>query len=314
MKEKHTNIIPTLNDLLRLEYLIASTGFSLLPRQKIHSVLAGKFQSNIRGRGLDFEESRLYAAGDDIRNIDWRVTARTKQTHTKVFTEEKEKPSLIITDMSPSMIFGSIKYTKAFIAAQLAAIGAFKILKNADRFGGLIFNHETEAFIRPHRSRKALLQYFNHLVDYAQIITNIKLPVTDNTPYLEKALHRIAGLATHDYTLLVISDFNHTSTTLSRQLALLSQHNDVILAAVNDPLEKQLSNQKMVITDGKLQLLWKARYKQYNEKYKITCAEERKSFQNEIMKYRIPMMELNTYDPIEDQLKKLFRNHLQTQH
>ncbi len=314
MSNNLNNIIPTLNDLLRLEYLVSSTGFSLMPKQKIHSVLAGKYQSSLRGRGLDFEESRLYVAGDDIRNIDWRVTARTKQTHTKVFTEEKEKPSLIITDMSPSMMFGSVKYTKAYIAAQLAAIAAFKILKNNDRLGGFVFNHAGDVFIRPHRSRKALLQYFNKLVEYAGMINDINLPVTDNTPYLEKALHRISSMATHDYTLFIISDFKENSATINRQLTLLSQHNDVILAAVNDPMEQELPLEKMVLTNGKLQILWKDRYKKHNDNYKNAFAEERKKLQNDIMKYRIPLLELNTHEAIENQLKKLFTNYLQTQH
>ena len=95
MKENTQNIIPTLNELLKLEHLVASTGFSLLPKQPVHSVLAGKHASKLRGRGLDFEEVRKYVAGDDIRNIDWRVTARTGITSTKVFTEEKEKPVLV---------------------------------------------------------------------------------------------------------------------------------------------------------------------------------------------------------------------------
>ena len=100
-------IVPTLQELLRMEHLVASTGFSLLPKQPVHSVLSGKHASKLRGRGLDFDEVRKYVPGDDIRNIDWRVTARTRQTHTKVFTEEKEKPVLLVTDMGPGMFFGS---------------------------------------------------------------------------------------------------------------------------------------------------------------------------------------------------------------
>ena len=85
MKANTQNIIPTLNELLKLEHLVASTGFSLLPKQPVHSILAGKHASKLRGRGLDFEEVRKYVPGDDIRNIDWRVTARTGITSTKVF-------------------------------------------------------------------------------------------------------------------------------------------------------------------------------------------------------------------------------------
>ena len=94
-----------LTDLTRLEHLV--NDFNLLPKQAVHSALAGKHASKLRGRGLDFSEVRKYVHGDDIRNIDWKVTARTKVTHTKVFNEEKERPAFLIVDQSSSMFFAS---------------------------------------------------------------------------------------------------------------------------------------------------------------------------------------------------------------
>ena len=112
-------------------------GFSFQARkQKVKSILGGKHSSKLRGRGLDFEEVRTYVPGDDIRNIDWKVTARTQKTHSKGFSEEKEKPALIVVDQSKSMFFGSVKRTKSVVAAELAALAAFRILKEGDRVGG----------------------------------------------------------------------------------------------------------------------------------------------------------------------------------
>jgi len=117
-----------------------SRGFSLLAsKQKVRSLLGGKHASKLRGRGLDFEEVRNYVPGDDIRNIDWKVTARTQKTHSRVYSEEKEKPTLIVVDQSKSMFFGSQKRTKSVVAAELAALTAFKILKEGDRVGGIVF-------------------------------------------------------------------------------------------------------------------------------------------------------------------------------
>ena len=115
-----SEIAINLSDLAKLEHLV--TGFSLLPRQAVHSVLSGKHASKLRGRGLDFSEVRKYVHGDDIRNIDWKVTARTRVTHTKVFNEEKERPTFVIVDQSSSMFFASQGSVKSVLAAQLAAI------------------------------------------------------------------------------------------------------------------------------------------------------------------------------------------------
>jgi uncharacterized protein (DUF58 family) len=130
-------IAVTLDDLMRYEWLV-QTG-KLLPSHPVYSILAGRHSSKLRGRGLDFEEVRPYIPGDDIRNIDWRVTARTGKTHSKVFTEEKERPTFILLDQTSWMFFGSTRFAKSVSAAQAAALGAFYTIKRGDRTGGIIF-------------------------------------------------------------------------------------------------------------------------------------------------------------------------------
>ena len=111
-KEKNPNIFLSLEGLLKFEW-ISSVLNVRANNKKSNSILSGRFASRLRGRGLDFEEARPYVIGDDIRNIDWKVTAKTNKTHTKVFTEEKEKPAFILVDQSPSMGFGSISKTNS---------------------------------------------------------------------------------------------------------------------------------------------------------------------------------------------------------
>ena len=310
MNRPTQNIIPTLRELLNLEHLVASTAFSLLPKQPVHSVLAGKHASKLRGRGLDFDEVRKYASGDDIRNIDWRVTARTGLTHTKVFTEEKEKPVFVVTDMTTEMFFGSEVYTKNYIASQLAAIAAFKVLKNTDRFGGLVFNNEACRTFAPQRSRKVVMQYLQKLVSYSETFLSEKTIISPKTEILEKALQRTVSMTTHDYVILIISDFRGISQSSKKHLIQLSRHNDVILANISDPLEEALPHEKLVLSDGELQLLWEANKKKLNEKYRETIRDSRKQLLTEMSKYVIPVMQLNTVDDIKTQLKDIFKSKL----
>ncbi|MEN8117180.1 MAG: DUF58 domain-containing protein [Bacteroidota bacterium] len=309
-KENTQNIIPTLNDLLQLEHLVASTGFSLLPKQPVHSVLAGKHASKLRGRGLDFEEVRKYVAGDDIRNIDWRVTARTRTTYTKVFTEEKEKPVLTVVDLTPGMFFGSQVYTKSYIASQLAALAAFRVLKNGDRFGGLIFNNKGTDIFFPQRSRKVVLQYLQKLVEGCSDFVSENQVIHQKEKLLEQTLQKAVSLATHDYLIFVVSDFYEMSAKSKKHLIQLAKHNDVILARVTDPLEAKLPKEKLVLSDGDLQLLWDAGKKSAGKKYESDFHKSNIDYKDEMEKYGIPIMEINTVDAIDVQLKTLFKTKL----
>lgn len=310
MKESTQNIVPTLSELLKLEHLVASTGFSLLPKQPVHSILSGKHASKLRGRGLDFEEVRKYVAGDDIRNIDWRVTARTQITSTKVFTEEKEKPVLVVTDMTAGMFFGSQVHTKSFIAAQMAAISAFKVLKNGDRFGGLVFTGDDCKVFAPQRSRKVVMQYLQKLVDESQELASNNKLIQSKGEVFEKALLRTVSMATHDYLIMVLSDFYEITPKSKKHLIQLSKHNDVILCRITDPLEEQLPSDKLVLSDGNLQLMWDSGKKSSGEKYRKNIGENKGSFLTDMEKYGIPVIQLNSVDTIDVQLKALFKTKL----
>src|SRR5262249_32196007 len=119
-----TGVYTTLDDLVRLKF--SARNFSFLPRQPIHSLLAGRHASRLRGRGLNFEEIRRYQPGDDIRQIDWKVTVRTRKTHSRVFTEERERTVLLLVDQRRTMFFGSVKNMKSVTAAEAAALAAWR--------------------------------------------------------------------------------------------------------------------------------------------------------------------------------------------
>jgi uncharacterized protein (DUF58 family) len=124
-------------------------GLTFLPRQPARSVLNGRHASRLRGRGLNFEELRDYLPGDDIRAIDWKVTARTGRPHVRVMTEERDRPALIVVDQRMSMFFGTRLNMKSVTAAEAAALAAFRILDQSDRVGGIVFGDDHIAEIRP---------------------------------------------------------------------------------------------------------------------------------------------------------------------
>ena len=112
----------------------------MLPRQPIHSILAGRHASRLRGRGLNFEELRSYLPGDDIRNMDWKVTARMRKPHVRVFTEERDRPTLLVVDQRLSMFFGSARAMKSVAAAEATALAAWRVLEAGDRVGAIVFD------------------------------------------------------------------------------------------------------------------------------------------------------------------------------
>lgn len=292
-------VVTTLKDLMRFEYLVQSN--QLLPEHPIYSILAGRHASKLRGRGLDFEEVRQYVAGDDIRNIDWRVTARTGKTHSKVFNEEKERPTFILLDQSSWMFFGSERYVKSVSAAHAAAISAFYTIKRGDRTGGIIFNEEGYDYVEAKRS-KALAEYFlQKVVERNRVLPSLKR-VKPNTDLLNAMLKRTRSIVTHDYVVTVISDFSAIDTTTKNQLRDLSNHNDVILIHISDALDEQLPDGKWLLSDGKYQIAWQNSKRGSGQLYSESYRGMRDQLNDDLRRYRIPVVWFNTRDPIEDQI------------
>jgi uncharacterized protein (DUF58 family) len=241
----------SLHRLLRLQH--AAAGFSFLPRQPVTSLLSGRHASRLRGRGLNFEEIRAYQAGDDIRMIDWKVTARTREAHSRVFTEERDRPGLLLVDQRVNMFFGTRVYMKSVTAAE-AALSAWRLLKATDRVGALVFNDTQITHIRPHRSLATVMRILEAIVAMnGALQANLDTP--PNAAMLNRVLASAAQLAGHDYLVMVISDFDGADDDTRRYLMQLAQHNDVLGVLVHDPSATHLPpSQDLVITDGRLQI------------------------------------------------------------
>ena len=218
---------------------------SLPMNQPAASALAGAYQSRFRGRGVDFVESRNYLPGDDIRNMDWRVTARTGKPHTKIFQEERERPVLVVVDASPSLYFGTRKRLKSVAAGQLAAAIAWAAVRRGDRIGAFLFAPKAHRELRPAGGRRGAMRVIQGLVDWLN-------PESLHQGYepLSASLERVRHAVRPGSLVLIISDFFNLDETCHRHLSRLRQHNDVIGCQVMDPAEEFLPAGRFPISDG----------------------------------------------------------------
>src|SRR5215467_10385720 len=184
-----------------LEHLIAleqrGRKVSLLPRQPVHSLLSGRFASRMRGRGLNFEEIRDYRPGDDVRSIDWKVTARLQAPHVRVFNEERDRQALLVVDQRLAMFFGSRLAMKSVTAAEAAAIAAWRVLGAGDRVGAIIFNDRDLVEVKPQRSRRIVLRLLDAIVAQNQAL-GVGRGITSAPSMLNRALQAAQRLAPHD--------------------------------------------------------------------------------------------------------------------
>lgn len=199
---------------------------------------SGARQSPFKGRGMEFDESRSYQPGDDVRNMDWRLTARTGKPHTKLFREERERPVFIWIDLRASMRFATRGRYKAVVAAELAALIAWSALNNGDRVGGVIFSDEEHHELKPQRGKSAVLRLLNGIANHAAW-TNPESEGTDQQT-LTHALLRLRRVARPGSLLFLISDFRRLDHQAEMQISLLSKHNEAVMLFVCDPLEQAL--------------------------------------------------------------------------
>jgi uncharacterized protein (DUF58 family) len=200
--------------------------------KRIRAAQSGNYLSHFKGRGMAFAETRLYQPGDDVRRMDWRVTARTDKPHSKVFCEERERPLFISVDYRPSMAFATRGVFKSVQAAKLAALLAWAAQQQGDRIGGQIFSDAGCLELKPRSGKAALLRFFNALV--------YPIYPGNGSGTLTEALARLQHHAHPGSRIYVISDFRGLNPLAENHLALIARHCEVILLHIFDPLESQL--------------------------------------------------------------------------
>jgi len=198
---------------------------------------------------MEFEEVRPYQPGDDIRNIDWRVSARTGGTYTKLFCEERERPVHILVDQRSSMFFGSKERFKSVLAAEIATAIAWAALAGSDRIGGQIIGDSKESDIRARRNKQAVLRFVHDINEFNQ-----SLPGDSNTHQISLAqmLEECRRITRPGTAIFVISDFHDFDQPCAKALSTIGRHTDINLLHIFDPIEEQLPVAGTVsISDGK---------------------------------------------------------------
>lgn len=296
----------TIRELVRLRH--QGWGFSFLPRQPIRSQLAGIHASRLRGRGLDFDELRPYQPGDDVRDIDWKVTARMRKPHTRVYSEERDRSTLLLVDQRVNMFFGSRVQMKSVTAAHAAALGVWRVLAQGDRPGAIVFNDSEDVEIRPLRSDARALAIL-----HATCKMNQALRANDgrrsDPRQLNRVLERAARLARHDHLVVLVSDMDGADEETHRWLNRLTRHNDAMVLLIYDPLERELPDASLlVVSDGELQLEVDARNRTLRSEFTRVFEDTVDSGRMELHKRNVPMLPISTAEPVASQVRALLGN------
>jgi uncharacterized protein (DUF58 family) len=260
-------------------------------RRRALTQLAGGQRSNFRGRGLEFEEVRGYQPGDDIRAIDWRVTARTGAAHTKLFHEERERPVLLLVDQRAAMRFGSRHCFKSVVAAELAALLAWSALADNERIGALLLHDDDHRELRPRNNRRAVLALLSALAE----------PAADSggSLALAEALRAARRIARPGTSLFILSDFHDALEDAAREeLFQLTRHTEITALRIVDPLEQCLPpDGRYAVSDGRQRCELDTAGAALQARFAALLAAEQQALVEALQRLGIPLLEASTEDP-----------------
>lgn len=293
----------TLDELLKLNH--RARGFSFLPRQPVHSLLTGRHASRLRGRGLDFDELRHYYEGDDTRTIDWAATARLGTPYVRVYREERDRPVMLLVDQRVSMFFGSRRATKSVVAAEVAALAAFRVASLGDRVGGIVFSEQGISEVEPQARQGGVRRLLGELVRHNRAL-RADLPYSPDPSLYDEALRRVARFARHDCLVIMISDgFGKTAETV-RRATDLSAHNDLIAAFVYDPLEAGLPDiGRVVLAEGEQQVEVDLSGSDLRRRFAAGFTQGRAAVERLSLTRAIPVLPICTDRDVAQQLRAL---------
>lgn len=290
MSEREDGIHPQLAELMNQR--AAAQRLLLATRRRSSALDVGGRHSRFRGRGVDFQESRQYQPGDDVRSIDWRVTARSGEPHTKVYTEERNRPVQLVLDANPSLFFGSRRAFKSVVAARLAALlGWFTILRG-DRLGTQLFTGERYRLLPPLNGQRGLMHLLGTLLHwYAPI------PTGPNDGGLSRALSRLRSASHKGGLVILISDFTLIEPDLDGEITLLRRHHDVLACRIADPLELHLPPPgRYAISDGRHQQLLDVHTRAARQKQQARLDLQGQRLEQLLRRCAVPLLTLTALD------------------
>ena len=288
----------TLDELIYQQHYLPYLSFN---QNKLTSQRAGNAQSAFKGRGMEFEEVRAYNFGDDVRDIDWRVTARRGETYTKVFREEKDREIVVVLDLSSSMVFGTRHELKSVTAAKTAALIGWLTHKYMDRFGLLLFDGKNTTYFKPQNDIANLMQIFYKV---AQKTQDILITQYDND--VGAALDVLQYHQKGQGTVFILSDFHNFGPDRFNKIAILSKKHEVCCVNIYDVLEElapkdgvyaaQYDAQKTVFDTGT---------EGFTAKYRQYFHQQRELLRRNCQKFLCGYLEIRTDIPIFKQLSKI---------
>ncbi len=278
-----------------------------LDLKSVKAQMSGGYVGAFRGRGMEFNESRPYQPGDDIRAIDWRVTARSGVTHTKVYHEERERPVLLWVDLSPTMFFGTRQCFKSVVAAKLAALLAWSSVQHGDRLGGLVFSEQHHDEFRPKQGNVAVLNFIKKLASHPAWDRQSKSAVTShgNPDAGIQALNRLRQVAKPGSLIVLMSDFRFLTESCRTHLAHLARHNDVVMLFTHDPLEQALpASGYYQLTDGESRLGVDSANATSRDQYQQRFAAHHQMLEQLCQQLHLLLIDVSTTSNLLDVLKR----------
>ncbi|AXT37506.1 DUF58 domain-containing protein [Alteromonas sp. BL110] len=294
-------------ELLRYQQLAKL--FSLAPKRMPRAKLAGSYLTKHKGRGMEFDEARHYQPGDDIRAIDWRVTARTGKTHTKVYREERERPVFLFCDYLPSMAFGTQLLTKAVQAAHVSSLISWSAAARGDKVGALLFNQQQHKEIKPLTRKKAVLHVCHELMALHEQSTLFKADKAKDEQAFADACARARRLARPGSLVYLVSDFQHLSAQAIQHLSHLTRHCEVRAIVIHDPIEHALpqtsSPQTVSVSDGHNQQRWVLGDNTEQQQYLKWRNEHNSAIYDTLRKTNIARFSVSAGLPLDEQLQNM---------
>lgn len=252
----------------------------------VNSIFGGEYQSAFKGRGMEFSEVREYIYGDDIRQIDWNVTARTGDPFIKKFEEEREQTLMLCVDISPSGVFGSRGQSKMELAIEICAVLAFSAIKNGDKVGLVLFTDEIEKVIPPKKGRLHVLRLIREL-----LTTEPEGNGTD----ISEALSYINRLLNRRAIIILASDFQDNQ--YDRQLKITNRKHDLVNIFINDKLEDNLPDLGLIpLKDAETgeEILVDTSNEKVRNEYRQKRRQQKEELRNQSLRRKIDMIEVET--------------------
>ena len=288
----------SLAELIEMRHRVREVQLFSTPAKR--SPLIGLHHSKLRGRGVDFDQVRVYQAGDDVRTIDWRVTARTQEPHTKLFHEERERPIFIMVEQSRRLFFSSALQFKSVLAAQAASLFGWAALAHNDRIGGLVFGDTEHHEIKPRRSKQSLLQLLNRL---ARANQSLHAEAQNGRDSFGLALRRAREVLRPGSLAIIVCDERALNDAAEQQLSLLARHTDLLLLPVSDPLDHGLPAAGLLrFNEHGAQLELDTHSPDLRSAYQHQAEQRQARWQRLAQKLRVPLLPLSTEHDLVEQL------------